>query len=821
MQSSLRIGRIGPLSIYLNYTWLFAFVLGLWWLALLWLPDNFPGWTGFSYWLVAVAAMLLFLFSVIAHELVHNLISGNASRNVILYPIGAAMPFRLNKVEPGKAVFSALAAPIFNIILGGILLLAVGSIGAADGVSGAIKGLLEPLGWLNLALGLVNLIPGIPFDGGWALSSTAYWFAGSREAGLKSARLIGNVAALAFVIVGAWRGLTTNSWLEALALVLVGWATHEAGALTAQRGLLRGAFNQLSAEDLMEAARPNDTVAAADNVAALVRTHPHFPPDQPIAVVDEANKLVGVVTLAATEPLLQGHWAATPVRALTTPLGELRAVRPDSDLNEVLALAHEREGAPDGELAIPVVDNGTLVGSISPMRLNAFTGLGQQFGIDETLDQGANPKGKARMWAALLPAAILIAALAILGNIALRTNPAEVRGLTADTAEAPIAFSNFSPSDGAIVGAGSIAISAQIAGPSAITTATITLDGQPLAVALSGSSPLTQTATANVPGLVQGPHNVVVTAGTDSGRTKKDSWQFRVSLAGQAEQTPVITNTAGGLRIVGYTPALGSRLPAGSADVSLTVDVTGKQPPSTASIWLDGVQLKATITPAKASAEQYTVSAAAPKVEAGNHRVRAEITDGAGGFYSTEWTFTALAPDANNVYFKETGVFLSEPFLSYWRDNGGVGLFGYPISERVQETITQTGEVYTAKYFERARMELHQATGEQVILGRLGAIIHPPEPAVTPIAGAQFFPATGHNLAGPFLDFWKANGGLAVFGYPISEEITEKNPVDGKEYKVQYFERSRFELHPEHAGAPQQVQLGLLGTQLYNQKYKR
>jgi hypothetical protein len=47
----------------------------------------------------------------------------------------------------------------------------------------------------------------------------------------------------------------------------------------------------------------------------------------------------------------------------------------------------------------------------------------------------------------------------------------------------------------------------------------------------------------------------------------------------------------------------------------------------------------------------------------------------------------------------------------------------------------------------------------------------------------------------------------------------EKNPIDGKEYKVQYFERNRFELHPEKQGTPYEVQLGLLGTQLYNRKY--
>lgn len=138
----------------------------------------------------------------------------------------------------------------------------------------------------------------------------------------------------------------------------------------------------------------------------------------------------------------------------------------------------------------------------------------------------------------------------------------------------------------------------------------------------------------------------------------------------------------------------------------------------------------------------------------------------------------------------------------------------------MQETVKGTGETYIAQYFERARLELHPSTGNQVNLGRLGAIVHPPEPGVAAKPGAQFFKETGHNVAGQFLKYWQENGGLARFGFPISEEKTEKNPADSKEYTVQYFERNRFELHPEKAGTPYEVQLGQLGAQLYNKLYR-
>ncbi len=78
-------------------------------------------------------------------------------------------------------------------------------------------------------------------------------------------------------------------------------------------------------------------------------------------------------------------------------------------------------------------------------------------------------------------------------------------------------------------------------------------------------------------------------------------------------------------------------------------------------------------------------------------------------------------------------------------------------------------------------------------------------------AGVLWFAPTGHTLRGAFLDYWNKYGGLAQFGYPLTEEFFEPVGADNKLYKVQYFERNRFEAHPENAGTPYEVLLGTLG----------
>lgn len=831
MQNAFRFGRFGALTLYLNYTWLFAIVLGLWWLALLWLPDHLPGWRGPWYWLAAVIVIVLYFFSLIAHEAIHSALARTGPRNAVLYPMGAAQPFRLDRVEPGRAFVSAITAPLFNLAFGGVLLLLTTGITPGNFFTDAIKGILEPLGWLNFALGIINFLPGIPFDGGWAVSAGIYWFNGDRESGTALARSVGSFTALSLVLLGAWRGLTTNSWIEALALVLLGWAANDASNLSRERGLLRGAFSELRTKDLMLPARPGDAIHEGESISALVKDHPRIPPGEPIAVLDDEGKLVGLVALSATESLLQGDWSTTPVRAITTSLSEAQVLSPDATLNDAIAVYEARPATPEGEEAsIPVVGEGKLVGSISPSRLSTFVGVAEQFGVEETLDrQSIMPEGILHFLGRSLPPLIVVALLAILGNIALRTNPAEIGGSIDDTGEAPITFSNFTPPENAIMGLGPLTIGADMTGPSAITTATLMLDGHALDSLTSGESPLTQHISEEIPGLAQGLHTVEVKASLESGRSKRAEWQFRVAAGDEPSpeptilptDTPFVEPTKGSQtappRFDGQMPAPGDHLLIGSTAIAVGINVMSSEPLDTASIQLDGANLGAQVVGVPGKDNVYRVMAVAPRIDPGEHRFRVEVTSGSASG-ATEWTFSGVAQDANNLYFEETKVMLSQPFLDYWRANGGLNVMGYPISGRLIETEEGSGERYTAQYFERARFELHPATGDTVVLGRLGALLHQIDPAAKPILGTQYFTETGHNLGGDFLSYWTINGGIAVFGLPITEEFKETNPADGKEYTVQYFERNRFEFHPEAAPGTR-VQLGLLGAEIYRQLY--
>ncbi len=167
-------------------------------------------------------------------------------------------------------------------------------------------------------------------------------------------------------------------------------------------------------------------------------------------------------------------------------------------------------------------------------------------------------------------------------------------------------------------------------------------------------------------------------------------------------------------------------------------------------------------------------------------------------------------------FFAETGHSLANPFKGYWEANGGLAQFGFPLTEPFSEKSVDDGKSYTVQYFERARFEHHPekaGTPYEVMLGFLGKAFHPPDPAVKAASDARFFAETGHNLRGRFREYWEQRGGLAIYGLPLTEEFEEVSPTNGQKYKVQYFERARFEAHPENP-APNDVLLGHLGRQL-------
>lgn len=188
-----------------------------------------------------------------------------------------------------------------------------------------------------------------------------------------------------------------------------------------------------------------------------------------------------------------------------------------------------------------------------------------------------------------------------------------------------------------------------------------------------------------------------------------------------------------------------------------------------------------------------------------------------------------LVPDARGAMcFNEVEHCIQNDFLTFWENNGGLPVFGFPMSDLVIEH----GRV--VQYFERQRFELHPENGAPytILLGRLGHQAADErgllgDAAFQPVSAGQhpdeciFFEETGHRVCWGFRAYWQIHGldmgddgasfreSLALFGYPISEEFTD--PESG--LVTQYFERAIFQWQPEN-DPPWDILLERLGAEL-------
>lgn len=191
----------------------------------------------------------------------------------------------------------------------------------------------------------------------------------------------------------------------------------------------------------------------------------------------------------------------------------------------------------------------------------------------------------------------------------------------------------------------------------------------------------------------------------------------------------------------------------------------------------------------------------------GDYVAHITATDSQGDKSEMDLPFTVAADpvQATARYFASTKLYVVDQFKEFWETHDGSELFGDPISSQF---IDEHGT--TVQYFQRARFEI--GPNHKVHLGLIGdEALGSTQEKVDKPAGftGLYFSATGHTLAGKFEDFWTRNGGLEIFGYPITEVVDQNGT------KVQYFERARFEL-AQGPNNTTTVELTPLGQQLWS-----
>jgi Zn-dependent protease len=191
MRSSVHIGRIAGIDVGIHYTWFFAFALITWSLAAGFFPSVVPGLPDATYWVLGAAAALGLFVSVLAHELSHSLMArarGLRVHSITLFIFGGVSTIAGEAEASMDEFLIAVVGPLSSFVLAGVFWAA----GQATALEATPLGaFISYLASVNLILGLFNLVPGFPLDGGRVLRSIVWAASGSMRRATQVASYVG------------------------------------------------------------------------------------------------------------------------------------------------------------------------------------------------------------------------------------------------------------------------------------------------------------------------------------------------------------------------------------------------------------------------------------------------------------------------------------------------------------------------------------------------------------------------------------------------------------------------------------------------------
>ncbi len=373
MGEGIRVGRILGINIHVDWSWLFVFALITWSLANT-IGQFRADWAPWVTWGLAALAALLFFASVLAHELAHSLVArsqGLPVRHIMLFIFGGVSNIQREPDSPGGEFVMAIVGPLTSLVIGAALLLAAGlNVVAVGGLIQRPQDLLATLGlagalalWLgsvNLLLGLFNLVPAFPLDGGRVVRSLFWALTGNLPRATRWATAIGQGIAWMFIlggiamVFGAEIPLLGSGLINGLWLAFIGWFLSNAAARSYRHVVIQDILADVPVSTIM---RRNPPVVPPDiSVSVLVHEHVMGSDDYGFPVVEQ-GALVGLVTLEDVRSVDRSRWDSLTVRGIMTPREELLTVTSGDDGATAFNTLMQRDVR-----QIPVLENGQLIG---------------------------------------------------------------------------------------------------------------------------------------------------------------------------------------------------------------------------------------------------------------------------------------------------------------------------------------------------------------------------------------------------------------------------------------------------------------------------
>ncbi|MBN0043667.1 site-2 protease family protein [Streptomyces actuosus] len=360
MKETLPLGRIAGIRVGLHWSVLVIIALVAGTLAVGRFPDAYPGHSAWAYWILALLAAVVFLGSLLAHELAHAVVArrnGVAVDDITLWMLGGVARLHSEARTPGAELRIAAVGPLTSAAIGGACAALALWLDALH-ASGLV---VEAVAWLaaiNIVLAVFNALPAAPLDGGRLLRAWLWRRTGDRMRATRGAAAAGRALGW-FMIVTGFAAVLLAGDLSGLWAALIGWFLVATATAEERQAQLRGVLADLPVSRVMT--RDPVTVPAAVTLASFLAEGPfgHYR-HSAFPVVAPDGTVVGLITVPLVNRTPVEARSVTTVGAVMLPLADVITSGPDDpvvDLVPRLEASHARRAL--------VLDGDRLVGIVT------------------------------------------------------------------------------------------------------------------------------------------------------------------------------------------------------------------------------------------------------------------------------------------------------------------------------------------------------------------------------------------------------------------------------------------------------------------------
>jgi Zn-dependent protease len=352
---TISLGHIFGIPIGLDYSWFLIFVLLTWTMAVGYYPAEFKDWPVIQYWIAGAITSIMLFVSVLLHELGHSLVAMRYKipvRSITLFIFGGVSLIGSEPPSAAAGFWISIAGPIVSFSLAAFFYLLHPFF---SGVT-PLLALLKYLIYINIALGVFNLIPGFPLDGGGIFRSVVWRITHDMSRATVIAANVGRFIAYIFIILGVWQ-IFIGNFINGIWIAFIGWFLESAAVAQVQQQALRGILAGRKVSQAMN--RQYASIPADTTLQELVDDHV-LGSGQRSFIVKRGDIVIGLLTLHHIKEIPRSVWPTRTVAQIMIPIEQVKRVRPDAELWAAL-----EEMDRDGVNQLPVMTDGQIQGVLS------------------------------------------------------------------------------------------------------------------------------------------------------------------------------------------------------------------------------------------------------------------------------------------------------------------------------------------------------------------------------------------------------------------------------------------------------------------------